>query len=75
VDWNRDHCYRGHYWPTVQPWIIDDGEYGAIDGMIGREAGVLGEKLASVPLCPPQIPHDLTRARTLAAAMGSRRLT
>jgi hypothetical protein len=28
-----------------------------------------------VPLCPSQIPHDLTRARTLAAAMGSRELT
>jgi hypothetical protein len=28
-----------------------------------------------VPLCPPQIPHDLTRARTRAAAVGSRRLT
>jgi hypothetical protein len=28
-----------------------------------------------VPLCPPQIPHDLTWARTRAAAVGSRRLT
>jgi hypothetical protein len=28
-------------------------------------------KPATVPLCPPQIPHDLTRA----AAVGSRRLT
>jgi hypothetical protein len=28
-----------------------------------------------VPLCAPQIPHDLTRARTWAAVMGYRRLT
>jgi hypothetical protein len=28
-----------------------------------------------VPLCPPQIPHDLTWDRTRAAAMGSQRLT
>jgi hypothetical protein len=27
------------------------------------------------PLCPPQIPHDLTWARTRAATVGSRRLT
>jgi hypothetical protein len=33
------------------------------------------EKTAPVPLCPPQIPHDLTRARTQAAAVESRRLT
>jgi hypothetical protein len=28
-----------------------------------------------VPLCPPQIPHDLTWDRTRAAAVGSQRLT
>jgi hypothetical protein len=27
-----------------------------------------------VPLCPPQIPHDLTWARTRAAAVGSQQL-
>jgi hypothetical protein len=32
-------------------------------------------KPAPVPLCPPQIPHDLTWARTRAAADRSRRLT
>jgi hypothetical protein len=30
---------------------------------------------SAVPLCPPQIPHDLTRARTWAAEVGSRRLS
>jgi hypothetical protein len=33
------------------------------------------EKLAPLPLCPPQIPHDLTWVRTRAAVVGSRRLT
>jgi hypothetical protein len=32
-------------------------------------------KPAPAPLCPPQIPHDLTWARTRAAAVGSRWLT
>jgi hypothetical protein len=32
-------------------------------------------KPAPVPLCPPQIPHDLAWARTWAAAVGNRRLT
>jgi hypothetical protein len=36
---------------------------------------VLGEKPGPVPLCPPQIPHGLTRDRTRASAAGDRRLT
>jgi hypothetical protein len=32
-------------------------------------------KPASVPLCPPQISHDLTWYRTRATEVGSRRLT
>ena len=36
---------------------------------------VLGEKPVPLPLCPPQIPHGLTRNRTRASAVGSRRLT
>jgi hypothetical protein len=28
-----------------------------------------------LPLCPPQIPHDPTGARTRAAAVGRRPLT
>jgi hypothetical protein len=35
----------------------------------------LGEKPAPVPLCPPQIPHGLNRARTRASAVRGRRLT
>jgi hypothetical protein len=47
--------------------IDDDCE--AIGGMRIRKGNrSTGENL---PLCPPQIPHDLTRARTRAAAVGS----
>jgi hypothetical protein len=50
-----------------QPQMIDDGDCGVIDVMrIGR-----GKRSARVPLCPPQIPYDLTRASTV----GSQRLT
>jgi hypothetical protein len=42
---------------------------------IGRGNRITWRKPAPVPLCPPQIPHDLSRARTRAAAVGSRRLT
>jgi hypothetical protein len=35
----------------------------------------LGEKPVPVPLCPPQIPHGLTRARTRASVVRGRRLT
>jgi hypothetical protein len=36
---------------------------------------VLREKRVPVPLCPPQIPHGLTRDRILASAVRGRRLT
>jgi hypothetical protein len=42
---------------------------------IGRETEVLGENLPQRHFCPPQIPHDQTRARTRAVAVGSQRLT
>jgi hypothetical protein len=54
------------------PGDYDDGEFG---GMIGRGNRNIQRQSASVPLCPPQIPHDLTWAQTRAAAVGSRRLT
>jgi hypothetical protein len=59
-----------------QPQMIDDDERGAIDGMrIGKGNRSTLRKPAPMLLCPPQIPHDLTWARTRAAAVGSRRLT
>jgi hypothetical protein len=58
-----------------QPQMIDDGDCLEIGGMkIGRGNRSTRRKPAPAPLCPPQIPHDQTRARTRAAAMGSQRL-
>jgi hypothetical protein len=48
----------------------------AVVGMrIGRGNGNTLRKPAPVPLFPPQIPRDVTRARTLAAAVESQRKT
>jgi hypothetical protein len=59
-----------------KPQMIDEGDCGAIGGMkIGRGNRSTRRKSAPAPLCPPLIPHDQTRARTRAAAVGSQRLT
>jgi hypothetical protein len=43
-----------------QPRMIDDDDYGAVGEMrIGRGNRSARKKPAPVPLCPPQIPHDL----------------
>jgi hypothetical protein len=52
----------------------DDDDCGSICVIIGREERSSRRTLAPVSLCPPQIPYDLTGARTMAAAVGSRRL-
>jgi hypothetical protein len=53
--------------------MIDDDEYGAVGGMkIGRGNWSARRKPVPVLLFPPQIPHDLTGARTRAAVVGSR---
>jgi hypothetical protein len=55
-----------------QPRMIDDDECGAVGGMrIGRGNRSTRRKPAPVPLCPPQIPYNQTRA----AVVGSRQLT
>jgi hypothetical protein len=74
VESNRVHYYSGQYWPIV-PAAPDDNECGAIGGMIGRGIRSTWRKPAPVLICLPQIPHDLSRARTRTAAEGSRRLT
>jgi hypothetical protein len=57
-----------------QPRMIDD-EFGAVGGMrIGWGDRSTRRKPAPVPLRPPQIPHDLTRARSRAAAVMSQKL-
>jgi hypothetical protein len=59
-----------------QPLMIYDDECGAVSGMrIGRGNWSTWRKPALVPLCPPQITHDLTWARTQAAMVGSWRPT
>jgi hypothetical protein len=59
-----------------QPKMIDDGDCGAVGGMkIDRGNRSTWRKPLPVRICPPQIPHYLTRARTRAAAVGSQRLT
>jgi hypothetical protein len=56
-----------------QPQMIGDDRCGAVSGMqLGRGDQSTWRKLTPVQLYPPQIPHDLTWARTLAAAVGSR---
>jgi hypothetical protein len=45
--------------------MIDEDDCGAIGGMkIGRGNQSTRRKPAPAPLCPPQIPHDQTWART-----------
>jgi hypothetical protein len=59
-----------------QPQMIHDGDCGAICGLkIDRGTRSTRRKPAPVPLCPPQIPHNLTQARTRAARMGTKLLT
>jgi hypothetical protein len=58
-----------------QPRMINDDDYGAVGGMrIDRGNRSTRRKPSPVPLCPPQIPHDLTWDRTRAAAVESQRL-
>jgi hypothetical protein len=55
--------------------MMNDDEYGAVGGMISTGNLSTRRIPAPVPLCPSQVPLDLTRTRTQAIAMGSRRLT
>jgi hypothetical protein len=59
-----------------QPRMIDDDECESVAGIrIGRGNRSTRRKPAPAPLCPPQIPHNLTWAWTRAAAVATRRLT
>jgi hypothetical protein len=61
---------------SATSWPIVPAPAVAVGGMrIGRGNRSTRREPAPTPPCPPQIPHDLTRARTLAAPMGTRRLT
>jgi hypothetical protein len=76
VGWDQVHSVRRPLTGLLyQPRMIDD-ECGAVGGMrICRWNRSPRRKPVPVPLCPPQIPLDLTLAWTLVAAVGSRRLT
>jgi hypothetical protein len=39
------------------------------------ETEILGEKLVTVPLCPPQMSHGLAWDRTRASAVKGKQLT
>jgi hypothetical protein len=75
VGWDWVHLLRG---PLIGPFyqtrmIDDDDECGAVGGMrIERGNRSTRRKPA---ICPPQIPHYQTWARTRTAVVGSRRLT
>jgi hypothetical protein len=59
-----------------QPWLANVcGAFGGMGCGTGNRSTPKNAPPPSVPLCPPQISHDLTRARNLAVAVGSRRLT
>jgi hypothetical protein len=53
---------------------MDDDERGAVGGMSGRGNGSTQRKAAVVPVYPPQILHNLSRARIRTAAVERRRL-
>jgi hypothetical protein len=63
--------YCGHFWPIVEPQMIDEGDYGAIGGMmIGRGNRSTRRKPAPAPFCPPQRNWDLFSQRWSSRAMG-----
>jgi hypothetical protein len=58
-----------------QPRMIHH-DYAAVGKIrIGRGNGSTRRKSVPVPLCPPEIPHNLTWDWTRTAAVGSQRLT
>jgi hypothetical protein len=48
--------------------MMNDDEHAPIGGMIKRNESTR-RKPAPVPLCSPQVPHDLTQVRTQATAV------
>jgi hypothetical protein len=72
MGWDWVHLVLRPQFGLLYLGLMIDDDCGAIGGMrIGRGNQRTGRELSPVPLCPPQIPHDLTRARARAAAVGS----
>jgi hypothetical protein len=61
--------------PLSIPQMIHEWIWSSGGTILTRETEGLGEKPVSVPLCPPQIPHELTWARTWFSVVRKRRLT
>jgi hypothetical protein len=58
-----------------QTWMLGGDDCGrSVEWMSGEGNGSTRRKPAPVPLCPLQIPYDLTRGWIRAAADGSRRI-
>jgi hypothetical protein len=81
------HCHRRENLKTYivlrlfisllyQPWMVDGdcGTLSAMDEWQGKRKYSKTTCPSAVPVCAPQIPHDLTRAQTWADAVWSRRL-
>jgi hypothetical protein len=61
VGWHWVHLvHRALFGLYYQPRVMVDDECRVIGGMICRGKRNTWRKPAPVPLCPPQIPHDLT---------------
>jgi hypothetical protein len=60
------------YFTSSERWIMVSVEQ--LVECLSRNRSIR-RKHAPVLLCPPQIPHDLTRDRTRAVAMGNQQLT
>jgi hypothetical protein len=58
-------------WPLVPTGTRDDYDCEAVGGMSGRGNSGTRRKPIPVPICPPQFPYDLSRARTRALAADS----
>jgi hypothetical protein len=54
---------------------VDDDEYGAVGRMTGKRNRSTGSNPAPVPLCSPQIPHELMRPRAQVAMVKRKVLT
>jgi hypothetical protein len=68
VEWSGTETTTGLLY---QSRMMDDDECGAVGRMIGKGNRSTSRKPTLVPLCPSQIPHNVTRARTWAAVFGS----
>jgi hypothetical protein len=63
--WDWVHSVRrSTFGPFYQHRMMDNDECGAAGEMFARGNQSTWRETTTVPLCPPQIPHDLTRART-----------